>query len=75
MIAAGIMKNVRITSFYRLFGHFFKSNLNHFCVRIALIYKFSGGAYMKERILIMEDETAIQAVLYELLTDTGYGAY
>ena len=30
---------------------------------------------MKERILIMEDETAIQAVLYELLTDTGYGAY
>ena len=30
---------------------------------------------MKERILIMEHETAIQAVLYELLTDTGYGAY
>ena len=46
-----------------------------FCVRIAVIYKFSGGAYMKERILIMEDETAIQSVLYELLTDAGYGAY
>ena len=30
---------------------------------------------MKERILIMEDETAIQAVLYELLPDAGYGAY
>ena len=28
---------------------------------------------MKERILIMEDETAIQSVLYELLTDAGYG--
>ena len=27
---------------------------------------------MKERILIMEDETAIQSVLYELLTDAGY---
>lgn len=30
---------------------------------------------MKERILIMEDETAIQSVLYELLTDAEYGAY
>ena len=30
---------------------------------------------MKERILIMEDETAIQSVLYELLTVAGYGAY
>ena len=30
---------------------------------------------MKERILIMEDETTIQSVLYELLTDAGYGAY
>lgn len=28
---------------------------------------------MKERILIMEDETAIQAVLYELLTDADMG--
>ena len=27
---------------------------------------------MKERILIMEDETAIQSVLSELLTDAGY---
>ena len=30
---------------------------------------------MKERILITDDATAIQAVLYELLTDAGYGAY
>ena len=30
---------------------------------------------MKERILIMEDETAIQGVVYELLTDTRDGAY
>ena len=27
---------------------------------------------MKEHILIVEDEKAIQSVLYELLTDAGY---
>ena len=27
---------------------------------------------MKEHILIVEDEKAIQSVLYELLTDVGY---
>ena len=39
-------------------------------VKIGVI--FLGGAYMKEHILIIEDEKAIQDVLYDLLTDAGY---
>lgn len=39
-------------------------------VKIDII--FLGGAYMKEHILIIEDEKAIQDVLYDLLTDAGY---